>query len=50
VTFGYQHASALGEAPARSNGRYESFYWYTRGGLRGVDFGGSEVDTRLMRP
>jgi prepilin-type N-terminal cleavage/methylation domain-containing protein len=50
VTFGYQPAPILGEGPALSSGRYESYYWFTRAGLRGVDFGAPEIETRGMYP
>jgi prepilin-type N-terminal cleavage/methylation domain-containing protein len=46
----YRPNIAIGEAPALTPGaQYDTLYWFTAAGLRGVDFGGQEVSTRNMR-
>lgn len=46
----YRPNAARGEAPAMTpNLPYDTFYWFTAAGLRGVDFDGQEVSTRNMR-
>jgi hypothetical protein len=48
----YRPQAALDEArPLRTSFSpfYPPFFWFTRGGLKGVDFGGAEVDTRAWR-
>jgi hypothetical protein len=51
----YEPIAALGEAPelrstAGSGGGRDVKFWYTAGGLRGIDFGGPNVDTRNWSP
>jgi hypothetical protein len=43
----YRPQRALGEAPALKtpDPAYPPFYWFTRGGLKGVDFSSNDVDT-----
>jgi hypothetical protein len=43
----YRPQRVLGEAPALKTPEpvYPPFYWFTRGGLKGVDFSSNDVDT-----
>jgi prepilin-type N-terminal cleavage/methylation domain-containing protein len=53
VQISYEPIAALGEAPelrSVSGGGRDVKFWYTHGGLRGVDFGGPNVDTRTWLP
>jgi type II secretory pathway pseudopilin PulG len=53
VQISYDPNPALGEAPEVrfvSGGGYDVKFWYTHGGLRGIDYGGRNVDTRFWLP
>ncbi len=53
VQISYEPIAAWGDAPELRNvtgGGRDVKFWYTHGGLRGVDYGGPNVDTRTWLP